>query len=70
MMTLSQLNTMVPLGRILDEELVQGLNRRFGRPAFPIKVETFGYGARFALTGKQGGLGRGDRRQRGRSAGV
>lgn len=52
MMALSQFTTMVPLGRIIDEELAQALNRRFGRPAFPIKVEKFGYGVSFVFTGK------------------
>lgn len=57
MTVLSQFNTMAPAGRIIDEELAQGLHARFGRPTWPIKVKKFGYGARFALTGEDGGLG-------------
>ena len=54
MMVLSQFNTMAPAARIIDEELAQALNRRFGRPAFPIKVKKFGHGVSFALTGEEG----------------
>jgi hypothetical protein len=55
---LSRFITITSAGKILDEELAQSLNRRFGRPAFPIKVKKFGYGATFALTGKERALGR------------
>lgn len=54
MMALSRFNTMAPAARIIDEELAYSLNRRFGRPAFPIKVKKFGNGVSFALTGKEG----------------
>jgi len=57
MTVLSQFNTMAPAARIIDEELAQGLHARFGRPTWPIKVKKFGYGAGFALTGEDGGLG-------------
>jgi hypothetical protein len=53
MAVLSRFNTMTSAGNIIDEELAQALNRRFGRPAFPIKVKKFGYGAYFALTGEE-----------------
>jgi hypothetical protein len=54
MAALSQFRTITPTAKIIDEELAHELNRRFGRPAFPIKVHKFGYGATFALTGKEG----------------
>jgi hypothetical protein len=53
MVLLSRFNTIISAARIIDEELAQALNRRFGRPAFPIKVNKFGYGAYFALMGKE-----------------
>jgi len=53
MMELSRFTSMVSAARIIDEELAQALHRRFGRPAFPIKVEKFGYGVNFALTGEE-----------------
>jgi hypothetical protein len=56
MMVLSRFNSITSAGRIIDEELAQALNRRFGRPAFPIKVKKFGYGANFALTGEEKGF--------------
>ena len=34
---------------IVDEELASELNRRFGRPTFPVKVPKTGYGAGFAF---------------------
>jgi hypothetical protein len=49
MALLSRFNTMAPISKILDEELAHELNRRFGRPAFPIKVSKFGKGAGFAF---------------------
>jgi hypothetical protein len=49
MAALSRFVTMAPLGKIVDEELARELNRRYGRPAFPIKVEKFGVGALFAF---------------------
>jgi hypothetical protein len=49
MRTLSRYVTLTPLGKIVDEELAKELNRRFGRPAFPIKVPKFGIGVRFAF---------------------
>jgi hypothetical protein len=58
MTLLSRFNTITSAGKIIDEELAQSLNRRFGRPAFPIKVKKFGYGATFALTGEERALGR------------
>lgn len=58
MTVLSRFNTMTPAARIIDEELAQALHARFGRPTWPIKVPKFGYGATFALTGKEGGPGR------------
>jgi hypothetical protein len=58
MALLSRFNTITSAGKIIDEELAQALHARLGRPTWPIKVEKFGYGATFALTGKQGGLGR------------
>ena len=38
--------------RIVDEELALALNRMFGRPAFPVKGEKFGFGVKFAFTGE------------------
>ena len=49
MLKLSQLVTSSPSAKIVDEELAQELNRRFGRPAFPIKVPKIGYGVGFAF---------------------
>ncbi len=56
MTLLSRFNTMTSTAKIIDEELAHALNRRFGRPAFPIKVEKFGFGAYFALTGAAKGF--------------
>jgi hypothetical protein len=56
MTLLAQFNTMTSIGRIIDEELAHALTVRFGRPAFPLKVTKFGYGANFALTGEQKGF--------------
>ncbi|MDT5082317.1 MAG: hypothetical protein QOJ80_6954 [Mycobacterium sp.] len=50
---LSRLATIAPATKILEEELDRELNRRFGRPAFPVKVPKIGYGVGFAF-----GLGR------------
>lgn len=49
MALLSRFITMAPEPKILDEELARELNRRFGRPAFPVKVPKFGIGAGFAF---------------------
>jgi len=49
MAALSRFVTMAPLGRIVDEELARSLNKRCGRPAFPIKVPKFGVGYRYAF---------------------
>lgn len=52
MATLSRFNTITSTKKIVDEELAFELNRRFGRPAFPVKVAKFGIGVNFALTGE------------------
>ena len=44
MALLSRFTTITSAGKIIDEELAQSLHARFGRPAWPIKVEKFGYG--------------------------
>jgi hypothetical protein len=49
MLRLSRLITIAPRDKIVDEELAQELNRRFGRPAFPVKVPKIGYGVGFAF---------------------
>lgn len=49
MRLLSGFITMAPSSKILDEELARELNRRFGRPAFPMKVQKFGVGVGFAF---------------------
>ena len=49
MLPLSRLVTIAPPDKIVDEELARELNRRFGRPAFPVKVPKIGYGAGFAF---------------------
>jgi hypothetical protein len=49
MVLLSRFTTMAPSSKILDGEMAQELNRRFGRPAFPMKVAKFGVGAGFAF---------------------
>jgi hypothetical protein len=38
MLKLSRLATIAPRRKVVDEELAPELNRRFGRPAFPVKV--------------------------------
>jgi len=53
MVSLSRFTTMAPIGNIISEELALGLNRLFGRPAFPAKVPKFGQGVGFAF-GKPG----------------
>jgi hypothetical protein len=58
MALLSRFISITSAGKIIDEELAQSLNRRLGRPAFPIKVKKFGYGTTFALTGQERPLGR------------
>jgi hypothetical protein len=52
MTLLARFNTMTSTKRILDEELGLALNRMFGRPAFPVRTEKFGFGVNFALTGE------------------
>jgi hypothetical protein len=49
MLKLSRLATIAPLRKVVDEELARELNRRFGRPAFPVKVPKIGHGALFAF---------------------
>ncbi len=49
MLRLSRLATIAPAQKIVDEELARELNRRFGRPAFPIKVPKLGRGVGFAF---------------------
>lgn len=49
MALLSRFTTMASASKILDEEMARELNRRFGRPAFPMKVAKFGVGAGFAF---------------------
>ena len=56
MTVLSRFNTMTSTAKIIDEELALALNRRFGRPAFPVKVKKFGFGVNFALTGEEKGF--------------
>jgi hypothetical protein len=46
---LSQYVTIASVGKIIDEELALEFNRRFGRPAFPVKVQKFGVGVGFAF---------------------
>jgi hypothetical protein len=53
MVALSKFNTITTARKIVDEELAQSLNKRFGRPAFPIKVRKFGKGVAFALEGEE-----------------
>jgi hypothetical protein len=49
MVKLSRFVTMAPIGKVIKEELATGFNRRFGRPAFPVKVPKFGNGVGFAF---------------------
>ena len=49
MLKLSRLATIAPPRKVVDEELAQELNRRFGRPAFPVKVPKMGHGVMFAF---------------------
>lgn len=49
MWRLSKTATIAPASKIVDEELVVELNRRFGRPRFPAKVQKFGHGVGFAF---------------------
>lgn len=49
MAVLSRFNTIAPTSKILEEELAVAFNLRFGRPAFPVKVQKFGFGAGFAF---------------------
>jgi hypothetical protein len=52
MTLLARFSTITSTKKIVDEELALALNRMFGRPAFPVRVEKFGFGANFALTGE------------------
>ncbi len=52
MTLLARFNTITSTKRIVDEELGLALNRMFGRPAFPVRTEKFGFGANFALAGE------------------
>ena len=52
MTLLARFSTITSTKRIVGEELGLALNRMFGRPAFPVRVEKFGFGANFALTGE------------------
>jgi len=54
MAVLSRFRTITSMTKIIDEELVLALNRRFGRPAFPVRVPKFGVGVWFALKGELG----------------
>ena len=56
MAKLSRFNAVTCVGKIVDEELALALNRRFGRPAFPVKVPKFGVGVWFALMGEPKGF--------------
>lgn len=49
MTMLSRFSTIAPVSKILSEELAVALNREFGRPAFPRKVQKFGQGVGFAF---------------------
>ena len=49
MAALSRFVTMASIGRIIDEELAKELNKRYGRPAFPLEVPKFGVGFRCAF---------------------
>ena len=49
MAALSRFQTMAPNSKIITEELALAFNRRFGRPAFPVKVAKFGRGVGFAF---------------------
>jgi hypothetical protein len=49
MWRLSKTATIAPASKLVDEELVVELNRRFGRPRFPAKVQKFGHGVGFAF---------------------
>jgi hypothetical protein len=56
MVLLSRFRTIVCMSKLVDEELALALNKRFGRPAFPVKIKKFGFGVSFALTGKLEGF--------------
>lgn len=49
MVQLSKLAAIAPASKVVDEELVVELNRRFGKLAFPAKVKKFGFGVGFAF---------------------
>jgi hypothetical protein len=49
MWRLSKAATIAPASKIVDEELAVELNRRFGRPRWPVKVRKFGRGVGFAF---------------------
>jgi hypothetical protein len=52
MLRLGRFRTITSTRKIVNEELGVALNRMFGRPAFPVKVKKFGFGASFAFTGE------------------
>ena len=52
MAVLSRFNAITSTKKIVDEELALALNKRFGRPAFLVKVRKFGVGVSFALEGE------------------
>ena len=56
MAVLSRFNTITAMKKIVDEELALALNSKFGRPAFPVKVQKFGVGVWFALHGESKGF--------------
>jgi hypothetical protein len=56
MTALSHFNTITSTRKIIDEELALALNRRFGRPAFPVRAKKLGVGATFALSGESKGF--------------
>jgi len=56
MALLSRFNAITCMSKIVDEELALALNKRLGRPAFPVKVPKFGVGAWFALKGDSKGF--------------
>jgi hypothetical protein len=55
MALLSRFKAITCMSKIVDEELALALNKRFGRPAFPVKVPKLGVGVWFALKGESKG---------------
>jgi hypothetical protein len=49
MLRLSRLVTIAPPYKVVDEEFAWELHRRFGRPAFSVRVPKIGHGAGFAF---------------------